>query len=218
MKEQFSKYFKSISMFFKKKPFENIDIDYSLKDLQMTTFKDGVFKNCLFLKTELDNTRILGNVKFEDCTFAHLNLTNTSIGNHKGFYSNCVFEKCNFKGQLFDFTRFVNCTFKNCELLNINFSASSFHDCKFIGKLDDVTFNGIYDINKSPYQTLELVDFSEAIFGDFVNFYGCDLSSCKPPKGKTFDELLYFIFSDSNRILSTGSRDRIVINHNPVPI
>lgn len=205
-------------MFFKKKPFEFIDIDYSLKDFEALTFKDGLFKNCLFYKTALVNSRIHGKVDFEDCTFQNTNLTNTNFGSHNGNYLNCVFDKCNFRGKLFNFSRYVNCSFKNCKLVNIDFSGSSFQNCKFIGKLDDVSFNGIYDINKSVYPTLEMVDFSEAIFGEFVTFYDCDLTTSIPPKNDSFEDLLYCLYEDSVKVLSTGSKDRIIINHSPAPI
>ncbi len=205
-------------MFFNKKSPEFIGIDYSLKDFNATTFKDGLFKNCLFYKTVLDNSRIQGKVDFEDCTFENLNLTNTNFGSHNGNYINCIFEKCNFKGRLFNFSRYVNCTFKNCKLVNINFSGSSFQNCKFIGKLDNVSFNGIYDINKSNYPTLEIIDFSEARFGEFVTFYDCDLTTCIAPKNEFFDNLLYYLYENNTRILSTGSNDKIIIKYSAGPV
>jgi fluoroquinolone resistance protein len=205
-------------MFFKKKPFEFTDIDYSMKDFNDSTFSDGLFRNCLFYKTILEHSRIQGKVDFENCTFRNINFINTNFGSNNGHYLNCDFDRCNFKGRLFNFTRFVNCTFKICKLVNIDFSGSSFQNCKFIGKLENVSFNGIYDTNKSPFPTFESVDFSEAIFGEFVTFYDCDVSTCIPPKNELFDDLLYHLYENNTRILSTGSKDRIVIKHSPAPI
>jgi hypothetical protein len=101
--------------------------------------------------------------------------------------------------------------FKKCKLNHISFNASSLLNCKFIGSLNDVTFNGLYDTNKSECKSIEAVDFSEAKLGDFVTFIDCDLSSCVPPKGSSFSQLLYNIDSNDARVLSTGSKDRIVV-------
>jgi hypothetical protein len=57
----------------------------------------------------------------------------------------------------------------------------------------DVFFHGNYssDITEgSKPNPMYEVDFSEATFGQYVVFNDCDLSTCTPPSGSTFDSLL----------------------------
>lgn len=133
------------------------------------------------------------------------------IGAQGGLFSACQFKKCNFLGQHFHSPRFEDCVFDNCKLRRMSCNDASFLNCKFIGRLDDVTFNGIYHPTPSHYTPLEKVDFSEATFGEFVSFDACDLSTCIPPKDHTFDELLYQIYSNDPSVLTTGSSDRIIL-------
>lgn len=190
---------------------QNFDnFDFTKTDFNSAIFDKVNFNYCLFDDSKLTGSKIFNSGTFDSCVFKNVDLSHTTIGSHKGIYQNCVFEKCSFKGVLFNFTRFENCKFDKCKIINTNFNASSFKNCQFIGKLSDVSFNGIYDQDKSEYKILDNVDFSESTFGDYVTFYHCDLSSSTPPKGKTFEELLYQIHTKDPGILSTGSKDRIV--------
>jgi hypothetical protein len=112
---------------------------------------------------------------------------------------------------MFASPHFDGCVFDRCKLRRVNFNDASFSHCKFIGKLLDTTFNGMYHEKPTGFPPLDHVDFSEAEFGEFVSFENCDLSTCIPLAGKTFEELLYQIESDDPSVMSTGSADRIVL-------
>ncbi|MDR6571174.1 pentapeptide repeat-containing protein [Chitinophaga ginsengisegetis] len=187
------------------------DLDFTDTNMNSPIFEGVTFELCLFERTNVDNARLFYDCNFDRCIFKSVKLKNSAFGNNKGSYSNCRFEKCDFTGLHFNTTRFINCDFIRCKLKNINFNATSFLQCRFTGKLENVTFNGIYDTNKGQHPTLEDVDFSAASFGEFVSFFDCDLSACTPPLGKTFGELLYIFDLNTPAYLGTGSKNRIVI-------
>lgn len=188
------------------------NFDFTKTNFNSAIFNNVNFINCLFDKSNLSGSKLYYNSNFSDCTFTNVDLSSTTFGSHKGLYENCIFNKCNFKGKEFNFTRYVKCFFDACKLKKINFNASSFANCKFTGSMDDVTFNGMYDTNKSSFPVLDNVDFSDAKLGEFVTFIDCDLSNCTAPTGSTFDEILYNLYSDDSSVLSTGSKDRIVLS------
>jgi hypothetical protein len=80
-----------------------------------------------------------------------------------------------------------------CKLKNIDFHASLFDSCRFIGKIEDCIFRKESlkdDLLGAKPNMMHEIDFSKAILGAYVAFDNCDLSSCIPPKDKTFDEIL----------------------------
>lgn len=184
--------------------------DFTNTNFNSAIFENTIFKNCLFEGTKVAGSKLFYESNFFNCEFKKLELSNTTFGSNQGVYEECLFEGCNFRGKEFNFTRFVRTTFCKCKLSKISFNASSFADCKFIGLLADVTFNGLYDTDKSAFPALENVNFSEAKFGEFVTFINCDLQNCIPPDGNSFDEILYRIYSNDSRVLSSGSKDKIV--------
>jgi uncharacterized protein YjbI with pentapeptide repeats len=188
-----------------------VKYDFSATNFNCAIFKNVQFSDCIFNKSVLSGSKIYFDTHFKNCQFLNVDLSKTTIGSNSGIYENCTFSKCNFKRQLFQKTRFVNIDFLNCKFNGANFNNSSFLNCKFTGKLEDVTFNGIYNTNESEFVTLVNVDFSGATFGEFVTFTQCDLSTCIPPRNNTFDELLYNLYRNDKSIKSTGSNDRIVL-------
>lgn len=184
--------------------------DFTGTNFQNASFEGVTFKKCLFLKCNTDHIG-LWNCNFIECEFKNVDLRNVPIGADGGVLKQCLFYKCDFRGQHFWSPFFEECVFERCKLKNINFNDASFLKCKFIGKLEDVTFNGIYHKVKREIKPLEYIDFSESIFGDYVGFEDCDLSTCIPPTGKQFNELLYIADLNDLKYLSTGSKDRYVI-------
>lgn len=187
-----------------------MNYDLTDTDFDNTFFKDTSFSNCNFIKSKLDQMGLF-NASFMSCLFEKVSFKNVAVGAKGGLFEKTKFLRCDFAGKQFNYPHFKDCIFENCKLKTIDFNDSSFENCKFIGKLDDVSFNGIYHEIKTRHKILDQVDFSEAEFGEFVTFYDCDFSTCIPPCGKTFDELLYQIYSNDPTVLSTGSRDRIVL-------
>lgn len=186
------------------------DFDFSNTVFENTAFESCIFQDCLFFKSNFNHIGLWG-CDFINCQFISADMRNIPIGVDGGILKNCSFQKCNFQGQHFEYPFFDNCIFDKCKLKNINFNDSSFRNCKFIGKLEDVTFNGIYNNRKRERTVLENVDFSETVFGDFVSFEDCDLSSSIPPKTRNFEEMLYVVDLNNIKILSTGTKDRFVI-------
>lgn len=195
---------------FSKTTFE--DYDFTNTNFNSAIFENVEFNNCRFFKSNLNGSKIFYTSEFKSCHFSQVDLSNSTFGSNQGIYKDCIFEKCNFKGKLFNFSEFINCTFLNSNFKRVNFNGSKFRECKFIGKLEDVCFNGIYDTNPSPRGCLNLVDFSGAVLGEFVTFYNCNLSSCIPPKSSNFSTLLYQIYKSNPAVLSTGSKDRIILD------
>ena len=187
------------------------NLDFTNTNFNSSIFENIKFSECLFDKSNLAGSKLFYESSFYKCDFINVDLSNSTFGSHKGTYNGCTFDKCNFRGKEFNFTQFIDCIFKECKLKKINFNGSSFANCKFIGAQDNVTFNGIYDTNKGIHPVLNKVDFSAAKFGEFVTFIDCDLNNCIPPNNKLFDELLYNLYSNDPRILSTGSKDRIIL-------
>jgi len=188
-----------------------ISFDFSNTNFNSAIFENVTFKDCLFFKSNLSGSKIFYQSYFENCRFINVNLTTTTFGSNKGVYKNCLFEKCDFRGKGFNFTEFINCDFIKSKFKNINFNGSKFENCRFIGKIEDATFNGIYDTTPISTDCLKKVDFSEAVFGEFVSFFNCDLSTCIPPVGFLFSELLYNLYLNAPNILSTGSKDKITL-------
>lgn len=187
------------------------EFDFTNTDFNSAIFDHTSFKNSVFDKTKLKGSKLYYESDFDACTFIKIDFSNTTFGSHQGVYRNCTFEKCHFKSKEFNFTQFINCRFIDCKFKSLNFNGSTFKDCILSGTFEDVSFNGIYDINPDPTACLKNVDFSNARLGEFVSFFNCDLSSTIPPAGKNFNELLYQFYSDEPTVRSTGSKDRIVV-------
>jgi uncharacterized protein YjbI with pentapeptide repeats len=166
--------------------------DFSDTLFNYPIFKNVQFEDCLFNKSDMTDARIYG-CSFINCHFMKINFSTATLGAHKGLFKNCRFDSCDFRNASFYEPEFKNCTFNKCKLNRIDFKASSFESCKFIGKMSDVIFRGTdkSDLYPNPMPNpMYNIDFSEAIFGEYVDFDDCDLSTCIPPKGTTFEELL----------------------------
>lgn len=186
------------------------DCDFTDTVFDHVVFKTVTFKNCLFVKSVMNHIKIWSS-SFINCKFVNVDLRNMPMGANGGLFEDCLFQKCDFRGQYFWYPFFNRCVFERCKLKGINFNDTSFHYCKFIGKIEDVTFNGIYHEQENTRKALDYVDFEDAIFGEYVGFENCDLSTSIAPKGKTFKELLYIVDMNDLEHLSTGSKDRFVI-------
>ena len=187
-----------------------LDYDFSFCDFNKSYFVNSNFENCIFQKGKSLQLAFF-NCRFKNCKFINFDFRSIPVGADGGVFSSCHFLSCNFKGRQFEYPHFDLCLFDKCILKNINFNDASFYKTKFIGKLEDVTFNGLYHKKSSGFKIIDYVDFSDAILGEFVTFENCDLSTSVPPMGTQFSEFLYQIKEDSPHILSTGSRDKVVI-------
>ena len=167
--------------------------DFSDTMFHYPIFKNVEFENCLFNKSDIEDARLYG-CSFTSCSFLKIDFCTATMGAYKGLFKDCYFENCDFRNASFYEPEFDNCIFNKCKLTRIDFKASVFRSCKFIGKMSDITFRGNYKhdtiMSDAPQNLMHEIDFSEAIFGEYVGFEDCDLSTCIPPKGTTFEELL----------------------------
>ena len=183
------------------------DFLFDKTDFNHAIFKDCVFKNCVFRQCKVTDVRLFGEIAFEHCIFDRMRLGNdTPWGGHAGKYENCLFQKSSLTNKAMWDTLYVRCVFAHCKWKNVSFNRSTFVQSAFIGKLSDVTFNGVFEYRLAPELHLE-IDFSEAVWGDYVGFHQCslaDLSMCQPPRGHTFEELLHPQDEEGVVSLNTG--------------
>lgn len=192
-----------------------VDVDFSDANFDGVLFVDCTFQGCVFHKGAPGDLALFG-CNFTGCTFTSFDFRRISVGANGGIYRDCVFSRCNFAGRHFASPHFAGCTFDRCKLKNVNFNDASFEATRFLGRIEDTTFNGLYHTHATGFAPLDRVDFSDAILGEFVTFEACDLSTCIPPRGASFSELLYEIDAGDATILSTGNAERIVLTtHRP---
>jgi len=187
-----------------------VEYDFSGGDFKDACFLNSIFRGCLF-QGGVPGNLIFFSSNFFNCTFKNFDFRRVIIGAEGGLFKDCQFLRCNFSGQQLESPHFDGCLFDHCKIKGVSFNDSSFLGCRFVGRLEDTTFNGLYHKRSTGFQILDRVDFSQAVFGDFVTFEDCDLSTCTPPAGNTFEDLLYAIYKNNPKILSTGSSDRIVL-------
>jgi len=159
------------------------DIDLSYADFSYSWMETNRFDNCFFEKTDFSNTSDHGNI-FRRCVFVNCNFKMSGIGDRGSGYQNCIFNKCNFQRAVFIRAEFVNTDFINCRLKGIDFNASSFENCKFVGLLDDVWFRGTFpskldieDFGQPKINKMLNVSFENADLRDLTFSDGCDLST-----------------------------------------
>lgn len=189
---------------------------FEASDFSGPEFENVMFENCTFRGCVFENGRpgVVGlfGCNFTDCRFLGFDFRRIAIGAEGGTFERCLFRECNFTGRHFEYPHFEDCEFAKCKFKGANLNDASFSRCRFIGRLEDVTFNGMHHKRSTGHPPLSRVDFSQALFGDFVTFESCDLSDSIPPVGRSFDQLLYPIYRTRRDVLSTGSHDRIVLD------
>ena len=166
-------------------------IDFSHSNFSSARIEKSVFLDCNFDKVVFVDASENNNT-FEDTNFLRCSFNYAFLGYGGSLFNKCMFLKTTFTKTNFIRPEFYNVSFKECKLKNIDFSASYFKDCNFIGKLESVWFRGGYDSNydqdifgKSKKNKMENISFENAILKE-VNFSNdCDLSTIKlPSKGK----------------------------------
>jgi fluoroquinolone resistance protein len=141
-----------------------------------------IFENVDF-KEMSERGNLFHKVNFSNCKF-----NKAGIGYEGSQYQQCLIEKSSFTKTVFIRGEFVNTQFVLCKLKGVDFNASSFEDCSFVGKLEDVWFRGGYayvsddeNFGKAKKNQMRNVSFSDAIL-EGVNFSnGCDLSTIHLP-------------------------------------
>ncbi len=163
--------------------------DFSYSNFDRSWLKRSKFTDVLFEKTSFVETRDVGNV-FENVSFIKCKFNYAGLGYDGARYKSCIFEGSSFARTLFSNAVFLACVFRNSKLNGSDFYGSSFDDCKFIGKLEDVWFRGRYSdsyLFKGPFgyarkNRMKNVSFEGAILEDVSFTNNCDLSSIILPK------------------------------------
>jgi fluoroquinolone resistance protein len=135
---------------------------------------------------------------FNNCLFLNSDFSFAAIGYRGSKYVDCVFDKCNFKKAIFIRAEFMRCKFIDCKLKGVDFNASSFEECAFVGKLEDVWFRGgfalasdIEDFGEAKKNRMKNVSFEDAHLYGLTFSNDCDLSTVTlPSDGK------YFLFNN----------------------
>lgn len=168
-------------------------IEIENADLSQSNFSSAIVEKSIFenVKFDLVDFRDLtdrGNC-FRTVMFFNCKHDRAALGYEGTQYVSCRFEKSSFVKSVFIRSEFVNTQFIDCKLKGVDFNASSFEDCRFVGKLEDVWFRGGYafpsdvaTFGKAKKNQMQNVSFTDATLEgvDFSN--DCDLSTIKIPR------------------------------------
>lgn len=165
---------------------------------------NSIFRDCRFICASFKSTSEYGNI-FENCEFAKTSFDKAKLGYNASAFKSCSFIKCNFETSEFIKPVFSKCLFELCKLNGVDFSVSSFIECKFVGELDDVWFRGDYMLpgDRKIYGDFDLnemknVDFSEAKLSWLTFTDGVKLDSVKLPN----DEFVFYLNNLKSRFLN----------------
>jgi len=191
------------SLKFKKITLENID--FSLADIENTTWKNCWFKNIIFRKVNARELECI-NCDFEDIVFENSYLSysylNIRHGKNSGTFSNVKFLKTHLNETRFSFPKFENCVFQDCNLYGADFDGSRFENCQFIGRVNspifkkhsqneympDLFFNRV---DKKKFSNdMKNIDFKMAKLEYVCISKDLDLSGCHFPEHISINEFI----------------------------
>lgn len=170
----------------KKLNIERADLSHS--SFNNSWIENSTFEDVLMEKANFEEISDHGNL-FKNVTFNKTKFNKASIGYMGSQYIRCKFENSSFSRTSFVRGEFINSKFIDCKLKGVDFDASLFEDCSFIGKLEDVWFRGGYgyssdekEFGKAKKNRMKNVSFEDAML-EGVNFSNeCELSTVIPPK------------------------------------
>jgi uncharacterized protein YjbI with pentapeptide repeats len=148
--------------------------DLSEADFSKIELKGLEFADCRFTSTNFTSTNDKGN-QFFGCLFTKCSFYDAYLGmrprrrSEPSRYEDCVFTQNNFTKALFRNAIFRRTVFEDNRMKGVDFCASGFWDCRFVGLVEDVWFRGGYPHPANykdygaPIETgLHRVDFSRA--------------------------------------------------------
>lgn len=161
------------------------DIDFSFSSFKSTWIKNTKFHNCRFNKVDFSGFSDHGNL-FDSCNFFDCKCNNAGIGYDGSTFNNCIFERCNYSKTVFIRPEYTKSFFKDCKINRLDFNASSFENCFFEGKLNDVWFRGGFPL-QSDYEyygipklnEMKNVSFEKAELRDITFSNNCNLSTVR---------------------------------------
>jgi hypothetical protein len=99
--------------------------------------EDSTFISCDFTRADLQGLKDHGN-RFDRCTFRYSLFGHAALGYQGTQFVDCTFERARFRGAAFARAVFTRCKFVDCGLIGIDFLASRFTNCTFVGELNEV--------------------------------------------------------------------------------
>jgi len=161
--------------------------DFSEASFRDLWIEGCVFDNCVFNKAELVGIKDHAN-KFINCSFVGTCLGDAGLGHKGSSYKNCLFDRTSFDKARFIRAEFDDCKFDQCRFKGVDFNASSFVNCEFSGKIEDVWFRGgfalkddISDFGVPRKNAMKNVSFEKASLWSMTFSNQCDLSTIKLP-------------------------------------
>ncbi len=159
------------------------DVDLTKADLSSAKIGNSIFENVIFNGCSLADITDYGNT-FTNCIFIGSSFHSAGLGYEGSKYERCVFEKADFKKASFIRAEMNDCCFSHCNFKGVDLNASSFENCTFEGKLEDVWFRGGFALPSiearfgTPRKNrMKNVDFSEAELWDVTISDNCDLTT-----------------------------------------
>lgn len=154
------------------------EVDMSHSYLHAWRFTKCEFVDCSFhgadISSALDRNSCWTNVDFSKACFR-----DSVIGLGCSRYHGCIFVDTDFRGTAFVSPVFDSCVFSAGKgMSGVDFNASSFRNCVFSGKVDDVVFRNGYILPTDEKQygrcepnLMDQVDFTEATLS-YIAFSG----------------------------------------------
>lgn len=145
------------------------------------------FDRVLFDDADLTGVRDHGN-RFTGCRFAQTKCREAALGYRGSAYQNCGFDAVDYWHAIFIRAEFDDCEFIDCRLKGVDFNASSFVRCSFVGVLEDVWFRGGFalpsdsqEFGQARKNAMKHVSFEKAELHDITYSDHCDLSTVVVP-------------------------------------
>lgn len=203
-------------------------VDLSSANLRGTVWEDCTFKDCLFAKSRVVNSRFFG-CTIKESRFESSQVKDTllcgSNDNSLGSLENVEFIEGKFSDVGFGHPVIAGCRFR-CDMKRVDFHGSRLKESVFEGELDGVIFRGkaipfqsdSYAIGREiPVNRMENVDFSKATLEDVEFRDGVDLTKCVLP---AIGEIFLIrdgphVFSEALKIIETewsGDERRIAMD------
>ncbi len=149
------------------------DVSFQRIDFSYSKFANCVFDKCSFEQCRLCDIYSVGwnerGCHFVEVSFKGSCFTNAAIGIECSIYHKVDFSDADFSRAIFYCPQFRSCNFSNARITGIDFNASNFIDCKFMGRIENVWYRRSYPFKgdekrfgRTKPNEMIRVDFSEA--------------------------------------------------------
>ncbi len=142
-------------------------LHFSRCDLSDVGFFKCSVENCVFERCKLKSTGFwesqITNCSFDRCNMQHAAFGGIDIDRPKpNLYRDNSFSGCDMRWAAHSCEKYLRCEFRNCKLKTTDFHGAVFEDCRFEGKLDNLTFRASDDYRGVEKDRLLRTDFRDA--------------------------------------------------------